>query len=378
MQHPSDLLTSTAKRDMKALPQADSEQQFSGRGTTMLKSHCLQQCIRVAAFCAIAALSLVRPAQADTTIRVGVQAYLDDIWAGVGAGSFAKRGITLEFQTVTSASSMFAALEGGAIQMGIGGMVSFYVAAANGEDLRWIATTEDVNNSDACMVGPNSKIHSVADLKGKKIGLVFNSVVHGPLLEMLEKYGMSSSDVQLLNLQPPIATAALLKGDIDLACNWDPFTYQVIDVGGKTLFTMADTPSGGWSYVGYVINGSFAQKNPQAVASFLQALKEGQDAYLKDKQPAINAVIKETGLDPKIAEAQAHQMSFIPVPESVTPGTMVTMCGAASGKGMGNIVIEASKFFVRVGTIKQGLLPENFLAPQYAASAFGSTDCTVK
>jgi ABC-type nitrate/sulfonate/bicarbonate transport system substrate-binding protein len=341
----------------------------------MHKNHHISQWLRSAVFSTVAVFSLAPPAFADVTMRIGVQAYLDDIWAGVAEGAFAKKGLKLEFQTFTSASSMFAALQGDAIQVGVGGMISFYVAAANGQDLRWIATTADVNSSDRCMVGPNSAIHSVADLKGKKIGLVFNSVVHGPILEMLEKNGLSSKDVQLLNLQPPIATAALLKGDIDLACSWDPFTYQVEDVGGKQLFTMADTPSGGWSYTGYVIKSSFAEQHPDAVASFLQALKEGQEAFLKNKQPAIDSVVKETGLDRKIAEEQSRQISYIPVTENIATDGKVTMCDPGPEKGMGKIITEASNFFVEVGTLKKPLPAKDFLAPQYAASAFGNAGC---
>jgi ABC-type nitrate/sulfonate/bicarbonate transport system substrate-binding protein len=148
---------------------------------------------------------------------VGVQPSMNDIWAGVAANAFEKNGVKLEFQTFTSGPAMFAALQGGAIHMGIGGMTTFYVARANGQKISWIATTANLNQSDACMVGPNSTVKSPKDLAGKKIGFVQNSVVNGPLLEVLEANNIPKSSVQLLNLAPPAATAALLAGDLDVA-----------------------------------------------------------------------------------------------------------------------------------------------------------------
>lgn len=335
--------------------------------------------LRLAKFVALPLAFMLTPAQAEEVVlRVGVQPYLNDIWAGVAAGSFAEKGLKLEFQTFTSASSTFAALQGGAIQMAIGGMASYYVARANGQDIRWIATTANVNHGDACMVAPNSKITAFSDLKGKKVAFVHNSVVHGPVLAMLEKNGLSSSDVELLNLQPAIATAALLKGDIDLACVWGPFTYQIEDIGGKRLFTMADTPSGGWSYSGYVVSAAWAKEHPEAVAAFLKGLKEGQEAYLKDKQPAIDTAAKETGLSPDIGRRQSEEIFYVPVTDSFAKDSKVTMCGAASGRGIGTILAQASEFFVKAGTLKKVLPYEEFLDPQYGFAAFGGEACTVK
>ncbi len=314
---------------------------------------------------------------ADAVLRVGVQPTLNDIWAGVAADTFSKNGLKLEYQTFTSGAAMFAALQGGAIDMGIGGMATFYVARSNGQDIRWIVTTGMLGDSDACMVGPKSDVKAVADLKGKKIGFFHNTVVHAPLLEMLEANGVKSDEVELLNLQPPAATAALLNGDIDMACVWGPFTFQIEDQGGRRLFSMADTPSGGVSVSGYAVSRTWAEKNPDGVVAFLKGLKEGQEAYAKDPKPALDAVAKATGLDAALAARQAKEIKWFPVEDAVKADSPTTMCGAAEGKGLGGVLDRASKFFISVGTLKQVLPFEEFLEPKYAAEAFGAT-CSVK
>ena len=314
---------------------------------------------------------------APVTLVVGVQPSMNDIWAGVAAGAFERNGVKLEFQTFSSGPAMFAALQGGAVQMGIGGMTTFYVARANGQKISWIATTGNLNQSDACMVGPNSTVKSPKDLAGKRIGFVNNSVVNGPVLEVLEANGIAKSDVSLMNLAPPAATAALLAGDLDVACLWAPFTFQIESRGGKRLFYMGDTPSGGWGVSGYAISTAWAEAHPDAVVGFLRALAEGQQAYARNKQPAIDAVAKATGIAPDLAKKQSEELPFFAVSDTATPGARVSMCGAASGQGLGKILDRASKFFIQAGTLKERLPYDQFLAPAYAVKAFGGPKCTV-
>jgi ABC-type nitrate/sulfonate/bicarbonate transport system substrate-binding protein len=324
----------------------------------------------------LVAASAVNAAE-PVKLIVGVQPSMNDIWAGVAADAFEKNGVKLEFQTFTSGPAMFAALQGGAIHMGIGGMTTFYVARANGQKISWIATTANLNQSDACMVGPNSSVKSLKDLSGKKIGFVQNSVVNGPLLEVLEANNIPKSSVQLMNLAPPAATAALLAGDIDVACLWAPFTFQIEQRGGKRLMVMNDTPSGGWGFSGYAISTAWAEANPDGVVGFLKGLAEGQEAYAKNKQPAIDAVAKATGIAPDLAKKQSEEMPYLNVKDTVKPGARNSMCGAAKGQGLGMVLDRASKFFVEVGTLKEKLPYDQFLAPQYAVKAFGGSDCTV-
>jgi ABC-type nitrate/sulfonate/bicarbonate transport system substrate-binding protein len=333
--------------------------------------------MRSAALVSLLALQATMTQAADPpTLVVGVQPSMNDIWAGVAINAFEKNGVKLEFQTFTSGPAMFAALQGGAIQMGIGGMTTFYVARVNGQKISWIATTANLNQSDACMVGPNSSVKSAKDLGGKKIGLVMNSVVNGPLLELLEANHIPKSSVTLQNLAPPAATAALLAGDIDVACLWAPFTFQIEQKGGKRLLVMGETPSGGWGFSGYAISTAWAEAHPQAVAGFLKALQEGQEAYAKNKQPAIDAVAKATGIAPDLAKKQSEEMPYLPVKDTVTPGARNSMCGAAQGKGVGLVLDRATKFFLEVGTLKEKLPYDQFLAPKYAVMAFGGS-CSV-
>jgi len=85
-------------------------------------------------------------------------------------------------------------------------------------------------------VPKDSPIKTVADLKGKKIGLNKGSNVHYLLVRVLEKAGLKYSDVEPAFLTPVEGRAAFEKVVIDAWVIWEPYrTAAELSVGARTL-----------------------------------------------------------------------------------------------------------------------------------------------
>lgn len=97
-----------------------------------------------------------------------------------------------------------------------------------------------ITNSEALVVRSDRSIATLADLKGKKIGLPFNTSAHFAMLGVLRKAGLSTSDVQLINLKPDALMATWASGSLDGAYIWHPFLRQMADDHGKILISTAD------------------------------------------------------------------------------------------------------------------------------------------
>lgn len=76
------------------------------------------------------------------------------------------------------------------------------------------------------LVRSNSNIHSVADLKGKKIAVMVGSSSHYGVAKMLEKAGLTLNDAQIINMAPPDARAAFDAGSVDAWAVWPPWVEQ--------------------------------------------------------------------------------------------------------------------------------------------------------
>ncbi len=84
----------------------------------------------------------------------------------------------------------------------------------------------------------DSKLNTVADLKGKKVALNKGSNVHYLLVKALEKAGVKYSEIEPVFLAPADARAAFERGAVDAWVIWDPF--QAAPKWRREARTLAD------------------------------------------------------------------------------------------------------------------------------------------
>lgn len=99
---------------------------------------------------------------------------------------------------------------------------ALFTQAANAP-LTYYAEETAAPSAQAIIVPPDSPIHSVADLKGKRVAVAKGSGCNYLLLSALAKAGLTINDIQVRYLEAPDALAAFRGGNIDAWAIWDPF-----------------------------------------------------------------------------------------------------------------------------------------------------------
>ena len=93
-------------------------------------------------------------------------------------------------------------------------------------------------DTDAVLVPKNSPIHSISQLRGKKIAVSVGSSDDYELLTVLTKNGLTTKDVSLVNLQPAPGLAAFTSGAIDAWDIWPPYVQELAgQYGARVLVT---------------------------------------------------------------------------------------------------------------------------------------------
>jgi sulfonate transport system substrate-binding protein len=133
------------------------------------------------------------------------------------------RGITVEWKEFTSGPPLLAALAGGSIDVGEVGDAPGIFAQAADAPIRYVAYLNSSPHSVGILLPNNSSIKSVSDLKGKKVGFVQGSSAHLFFAKLLQKNGLSLSDITPVYLQPPDARISFNSGNLDAWAIWDPF-----------------------------------------------------------------------------------------------------------------------------------------------------------
>ncbi len=176
-------------------------------------------------------------------VRLGlssVSALHAAVWVAEQKGLFRKHGIDPEIVVIGGAGPMgVSALLAGDIQFVTSAGDAVINANLRGGDTVIVA---GVINSGLQRLVARPEIKNAADIKGKKIGVTrIGAVSHAALLIILRRWGMSESDVQVVQVgSSPNMLASLDKGGINGAVLTLPSIFVAEDRGYRTLADLAD------------------------------------------------------------------------------------------------------------------------------------------
>lgn len=128
------------------------------------------------------------------------------------------------------------ALKSGAIDYARVGDTPPVTAKATGTDIALIAAGATKEYGSGILVGKNSSITSLEQLKGKTIAYQKGTAAQYLIIQALKKAGLSTSDVKLVNMDQSSASVAFAKGSVDAWVTWDPYTSTAqVNQGAKLL-----------------------------------------------------------------------------------------------------------------------------------------------
>jgi ABC-type nitrate/sulfonate/bicarbonate transport system substrate-binding protein len=266
---------------------------------------------RFSYFCviSIALIFTVAPLQAADKLRVGlssISATSGSIWVAEDYGIFKKHGLDAEVIIIGGgASRVVASLIAGEIQFSVGGGDAVIRSHLKGADT--VLTASPLKTGLQRML-VKASIKTPADLKGKKIGITrFGSASHWVLQLFLRKWGMSTNDVQTLQLgSSPAMLASLDNNAIDGAVFTIPTFFLAEERGYRTLADPADMD------IYYLQNSvdstaGFIKRNRDQALRFIKALCEGIAFFRQHKRESMAVLQKKL----RIQSAQERDVKYL-------------------------------------------------------------------
>jgi NitT/TauT family transport system substrate-binding protein len=194
----------------------------------------------------VASAAVAAPSAAPTGGSGLKIAYSD--WPGwvaweiaIQKGWFKEAGVDVEFKWFDYVPSMeaFSAGKVDAVCMTNGDAL---VTGATGGKSVAIVVNDYSDGNDMIVAKPG--INTVAQLKGKTIGVEVGFVDHLLLLHALKAANLKESDVKLKNVKTDETPQALKSGDVDAIGAWQPSSGAALKEvpGSKPIFTSKDVP----------------------------------------------------------------------------------------------------------------------------------------
>lgn len=157
-------------------------------------------------------------------------------------------GFTLAYSEFQSGQLVVEALNGGSLDLGgMSEIPPVFAAASATQSFRQIAVMHGDVNNQVILVPKGSRLRTLADLKGKRVGYVRATTTHYFLIKMLESVGLDWSDIVPVAMGVSDGAAAFSRGSLDAwAIFGFPIQRAIATEGARILRTASGFLSGNY------------------------------------------------------------------------------------------------------------------------------------
>ena len=247
---------------------------------------------------------------------------------GILAKKLAEKGYTVDYVEFPAGPQLLEALSVGSIDLGATGESPPIFAQAAGSSLVYAANnppSSDSGEGQAILVPAGSPIHTIQDLKGKRIAFQKASSAHNFVIQIVERAGLTYKDIEPVYLSPPDAQSAFNSGRIDAWAIWDPFlTIAQQKTGGHVLVNSKGIKSAGGFYLA---SRSFANQHLDIIKIALQEISDSNAWAYDHPEESGKLRQKITGIDAntwKIIQSHAVRTGIVPVTDKVVEAQQLT------------------------------------------------------
>lgn len=153
---------------------------------------------------------------------------------------------------------------------------------------------------NAIVVPSDSKVQSLAELKGKKLSVPFGSTAHAMLIRAIQDLGWDpNQDVEIVTQTPEVAGSALKSKQIDAHADFVPFG-ELFPFRGFARKIYDGSSTGVTTTHGVQVRSDYAQKYPEIVVAYLKATLEADRLYREKPEELSEQLAKWTGVDAEV------------------------------------------------------------------------------
>jgi sulfonate transport system substrate-binding protein len=222
--------------------------------------------------------------------------------------ALAPLGVRVSWHEFTSGLPLLEAINTGNIDFGadVADTVPLFAQAA-GAKLAYVAEESASPSAQAILVGAESPIKTLADLKGRKIAVTKGAGSHFLLLAALAKAGLSFKDISPAYLTPADGRAAFIGGNVDAWVAWDPFLTSAQRQSKARI--LSDGSNGLASYKRYYLSSAaYADRRGDVLNAIFGKLDETGKWVKAHPKDAATLLAGLWGIDaPTVEEANSHR-----------------------------------------------------------------------
>ncbi|HUX36655.1 MAG TPA: NrtA/SsuA/CpmA family ABC transporter substrate-binding protein [Rectinemataceae bacterium] len=247
---------------------------------TLLSFSCFQATPRVAAEITIAA----PPLEQNALLYVAAE-----------KGFFARHGLKVDIKNFDTGPAAMAAVRDGLAQIAETAEFPLVADALNGGDFRIIAANDRFEN-DYLVARKDGGISTLADLRGKRIGVSLHTITEFFLSRFLVLNEIAANAITLVDIKPADFVASMADKKVDAIVAWQPAVSKIVALvpGNATVWNVqADQRV----YGILVCRGPWLETHGREAEALLASLQEAKSFLSANPSKARAIVAKKLAYD---------------------------------------------------------------------------------
>lgn len=261
---------------------------------------------------AVAGLMALSGVACAGEIKLGMTTWVGygEIFLAKELGYFKDAGLTVDPQIIEEGSLTMAGVASGELQGTAATIDEIMKYRSPDMCFKAVYALDDSHGGDGILAPAD--VNSIADLKGRDVGMNEGSVSQFWFNILLKQAGMTEKDVTIVNMTADDAAAAFMAGRIPVAVTWEPHLTLAKDQQvGKVLISSDQTP--GLIVDVVALRCDVIEKQPEDVKALVAGLEKAHEYLLVNQEKAYEIMAKGVGgwlSDPKDFAASAAGVQF--------------------------------------------------------------------
>ena len=282
------------------------------------------------------------------------------IYLANSKGIWKQHGLDVNFKDIEDPNDRFIALAAGRLEGMASTVDAFARQQSNGVGAVEVFPIDASVGGDGILAA--NSIQSVADLKGKTVGVNQGSVSEWFLAQVLEKNGLHLSDVKEQNMTSGAAGAAFVASKLDVAVTWEPWLSKAkARTDGRVLVSSKQYPD--LIMDSFAFRKDFIQKYPDTVKDFMKAYYDAFTWMQANQTEALKVIGDAVQESPSDVSADLSTMTLF----DLSTGKQVIGTSSSHGKIYDNVKA-AADFWKAQGKVDTAVNPSDAVDPSFINS----------
>ncbi|MCK4996890.1 ABC transporter substrate-binding protein [Candidatus Pacearchaeota archaeon] len=219
---------------------------------------------------------------------------------------------------------------------------------------------------DVIVASPD--IHSVFELKGKKVGVSFlNGFSHRFLVYLLEKNNLTEGDVEIVEVSAYNVLDALENGEIDAGHTWEPIKTKAVESGYNLIASSKDAP--GFIVDVLTIKKDVIEDREEDIQGIVNALVRAHNFIAGNKNGAYSLMSNRTGVPLSDLMGASGGIKLLNLEEN-----KLALSDSSSDISLYRVSEFISEFMLDHGQSDETFLAEGLIDSRFVLNAFSESN----